>query len=214
MGPLVDAGERGDTFPYGGATVGRFDFACYAVLSCKVTTGRFSDYDDLLDYFKNDIGIPVTDPYGAEVTDGDVMRQWCYDYFSATSDDEMAFVGEDNLSFEEDGDNYVASFVMHHTNRVEGMSLWGFMDAPEIRADQVSLNGTYTTCNPSSGREVDKYNAEFHEGSTYFNILNFPSTYIQYGDWVADGDATVSFDAEMNQKEDVEINLNFDFEAE
>jgi len=214
MGPLIDDGIRGDTFPYGGDTIGRIDFACYATVSCKVTTSRFTDYDDLLDYFKNDIGIPVVDAYGVEVTDGAAMRQWCYDYFAATSDAEMAFIGDDNLRFEEDGDNYVASFKMRHTERVDGMSLWGFMDAPEIETDRVSVNGTFTTCNPNGGRQVDAYNTEFYEGSSYFDVLNYPSTYVQYGDWVADGEATVSFDSELNQKEDVDINLNFHFSAE
>lgn len=214
MGPLLASGQRGDTFPYGGATVGRLDFACYEVLACKVTTGRFVDYDDLLDYFKNDIGIPVLDTYGVEVTDGSAMRQWCYDYFSATSDAEMAFIGEDNLLFEEEGDNFVADFVLRHTNRVEGMAVWGFMDAPEIRVDQISVNGSFTTCDTGAGRDVDKYASDFKEGSSFFDILNYPSTYIQYGDWVADGKSLVSFDAEQNQKEDVELSLSFDYEGE
>lgn len=213
MGPIVSGG-LGDTYPYGGETVGRLDFACYEFLSCKVSTGRFADYQDILDHFRNNLGTPVVDAYGNEVINGETMRAWCYDYFSATADDEMSFIGEDNLSFTEDGDNFVADVTLHHTNRVDGLSLWGFMDAPEIETDEVSINGAYTTCNASYGRQVDEYNSGFFEGSSSFDILNKPSTYIQYGDWVSDGAATVSFDEELNQLEVPEVNLNFHYQAE
>ena len=50
IGPIV--GEDGNTYPYGGNTIGRFDWACYQTLACKVVTGRFSNYDDVLDFFR------------------------------------------------------------------------------------------------------------------------------------------------------------------
>ncbi len=212
MGPVV-SGTVGDTYPYGGESLGRLDFACYEFLACKVTTGRFTDYASLLDHFRNNLGTPVIDSYGAEVVSEENMRAACYEYFAATSDEEMAFIGEDNLSFEEEGDNFVADMVLHHTNRVSGMSIWGFMDAPELATDGVSSNGAYTTCNPSSGRSVDDYNSEFQEGGSSFDILNSPSTYIQYEDWVSDGLAVVEFDDEYNQLEVPEVNLNFHHQA-
>lgn len=214
MGPQVSATSYGDTYPYGGATVGRLDFACYEALSCRVTTGRFADYDAILDHFKNNLGVPVIDRNGNEVLNGETMREWCYDYFYATSDEEMAFIGDDNLKFTEEGDNFVADVVLHHTNRVDGMVLWGFMDAPELKVDQVAVNGAFTTCEPANGREVDKYNEEYYEGRSHYDILNFPNKYLQYGDWVADGEAVVHFDSELNQTGDVVVNLNYDYEAE
>ncbi|GDX80574.1 hypothetical protein LBMAG42_23850 [Deltaproteobacteria bacterium] len=216
MGPQINEGSYGDTYPYGGATVGRLDFACYEALACKVTTGRFSDYDSLLDHFKNNIGVPVVDGNGEEVLNGETMRERCYDYFYATSDEEMAFIGEERLAFSEEGDNYVADVVLHHTNRIDGMVLWGFMDAPELRttAAEVALNGAFTTCDPNGGNIVEKYNEAFVEGRAQYDILNSPSTYVQPGDWVADGKAVVHFDSELNQTGDVELNLNFDYEGE
>ncbi len=212
MGPVL-SGTRGDTFPYGGATLGRLDYACYEALSCQVTTGRFTDYDALLDHFRNNLGQPVLDDFGDEVTNGSVMQQWCYRYFEVTSDAEMGFIGAESLSFEEEGDNYVADVVLAHTVRVNGMKLWGFMDSPELVSDDVAVNGSFTTCNPSSGREVSRYGATFQEGGSYFDILNEPSKYVQYGDWVADEKAVVEFDGDLNQTNEVTINLNFHYEA-
>ncbi len=215
MGPVIVEGVRGDTFPYGGITKGRVDFACYEALACMVTTGRFTDYDDILDHFKNNLGRPVFDQYGREVTDGGTFQQWCFEYYDATADYEMAFIGEDELTFEEDGDNYVAEFTMNHTLRVENMVVWGFMDAPELRTDVPDVNGSLTTCNPSAGREVDEYVTEFNEGRSYYDVLNTPSTYIQYGDWVADGEAVVTFDDDLNQEGELVVNLNVPYvEAE
>ncbi|MSQ00842.1 MAG: hypothetical protein EXR71_02990 [Myxococcales bacterium] len=213
MGPIISGGI-GDTFPYGGETVGRLDFACYELVSCKVTTGRFKGYADLLDHFRNNLGIPMKDGFGKEVVTPEAMRAWCYDYFSATSDEEMAFIGEDALDFTVEGDNYVADITLHHTNRIEGMSLWGFMDAPELNAIQSDVNGAFTTCGQDFGREVDEYNSEFNEGSSFFDILNHPSTYIQYEDWVADGLTIVRFDADMVQTEVPDVNFTFHYQAE
>jgi hypothetical protein len=213
MGPTLN-GTYGDTFPYGGATVGRLDFACYEALACEVTTGRFTDYDSLLDYFRNSLGKPVLDDYGNEVTSGDVMEQWCYRYFEVTSEQEISFIGEDKLSFEEEGDNFVADVVLAHTARIDGMKLWAFMDAPELVTDQIAINGAFTTCDASSGRTVNGYGANFQEGGSYFDILNTPTTYVQYGDWVSDDSAVAHFDESSNQTGDVTVNINFAYEGQ
>lgn len=211
MGPIVDG--LGDTYPYGGETLGRLDFACYEAIACKVTTGRFKDYADILDHFQNNLGLPVKNSFGDDVINGETMRAWCYDYFAATSDEEMAFLAGDEPDFVEDGDNFVGEITLHHTNRVDGLHLWGFMDAPELGQGGESVNGSFTTCNPSFGRAVDQYNSEYTEGSSAFDILNFPSTYIQFGDWVADGAATVSFDDDFNQEAVPEVVLSYNYQA-
>lgn len=211
MGPIVDG--LGDTYPYGGETIGRLDYACYEALSCKVTTGRFKDYADLLDHFQNNLGLPVVDQYGEPVVTAETMRAWCYDYFAATSDAEMAFLSAEP-DFVEDGDNFVAEVTIHHTNRVDGLHIWAFMDAPEIGEGGEDVNGSFTTCNPSYGRNVDEYNSEFTEGSSAFDVLNFPSTYIQFGDWVSSGEATVTFDDELNQESTPEVAIDFQYAEE
>ena len=94
MGPIVTPDVPGDTFPYGGTTIGRYDFACYSSLACKVVTGRFQSYDDILDYFANTLGQPVEDENGEVVDYASTFQQHCFDYFYATSDAEMAFLGD------------------------------------------------------------------------------------------------------------------------
>ena len=42
-GPAFNSGTTGDTFPYGGTTVGDVRFACMQALTCKVSSGRFVD---------------------------------------------------------------------------------------------------------------------------------------------------------------------------
>ena len=214
MGPVITSDLRGDTFPYGGATVGRLDFACYEAVACRISTGRFSNYDDILDYFRNSLGKPVVDSYGREVLTGETFQQWCYEYFDATSDNEMAFVGEDNLSFVEDGANFVAEFTLNHTSRIEGMVVWGFMDAPELGTTAVDVNGAFTTCDDEGGRLVTEYVSNFAEGKSEYYILNQPSTYIQAGDWISDGESVVSFDENGVQTDEVVVNMTIPYEVE
>lgn len=197
MGPIITADEPGNTYPYGGTTVGRLDFACYQALACKVTTGRFSNYSDVLDYFKNVLGTPVVDEHGNEVMSSDVFQQECYDYFHITSDQELSFIGADQFVDQGDG-TWAADFTMAHTLLVEGMTLWGFMDAPKIEpyidggAYSAAANGGFTTCLDDFGNQHSEYDSNFYEGAPAYDILNFPSQYITEADYVADGTTTIS----------------------
>lgn len=196
MGPIVTADERGDAFPYGGTTVGRLDFACYKYMACKVSTGRFSDWADMLDYYKNVLGSPVLDDYGNEVTSASTFEQQCYDYFEATSIDEMAFLGE--VDFKENGDgDFEAEWTMFHTEFVEGMTLWGWMDAPKIDTERLDENGSFDTCNGDYGRQASEYAVTFYEGVAYSDLLNHPSDYIKDGDWVSSGAVINAADEEV-----------------
>lgn len=192
MGPIITEATPGDTYPYGGTSVGRFDFACYEALACKVVTGRFNTYDDVLDYFGNLMGTPVVDEHGNDVISSDVFQQECYDYYKITSDQELSFLGADQFVENADGD-FEAEFTMAHTTFVEGMVLWGFMDAPRVfeyvegGAYQASENGSFTTCNESLGNNHVEYDQDYYEGAPQGDILNFPSFYIQKHDYVADG---------------------------
>lgn len=186
MGPVLGE-DAGDTFPYGGTTVGRFDFACYEALSCRVVTGRFSGYADLLDYFEGQLGNPVTDQYGNEVVEPSTFQQYCFDYFYATSDDEFSFLGPEDFQENDNGD-FEASFTLAQTTLVPGMAVWGYMDAPVILADNPQANGGFTTCDSETGgRNSTEYDRDFYEGAPYYDVLNLPQSYITFGDWVGDG---------------------------
>lgn len=200
QGPII-ANEEGDAFPYGGSTVGRFDFACYQYLSCRVTTGRFSGYDDILDYFKNVLHDPVVDQDGREITSDVEFQQYCYDYYNITSDEEVAFIND--LDFQEDGDNFVAEFSLFHTVYVEGMSLWGFMDAPAISIEDPKHSGVFSTCDVGGGRQQFDYDQSFYEGASYTNILNRPGQYLDVSDWVTSGVAVNSADEEITLNLDI-----------
>ena len=68
IGPVIED-LPGHTFPYGGTTVGRFDWGCYEELQCRMVTGRYESYDDILGFFQ-EIGQPVIDENGDEVLSG------------------------------------------------------------------------------------------------------------------------------------------------
>lgn len=215
MGPVVQPDVPGDAFPYGGTTVGRLDFACYSFISCRVTTGRFIDYDDILDYFRL-IGRPVVDENGVEVQTGEAFQQACYNYYYATSDAEMAFLaGSDGLSFKENSDgDFEASFTLNHTLLEDGASVWGWMDAPQISTLFPDQNGYFSTCNESEGREETEYDDTFKEGVAFDDLLNVPSTYIGAGDWVTDDAPTLSVTEEDGTKTAKSITVRLGFQVE
>ena len=198
MGPILDPSTPGDAFPYGGTSVGRYDFACYDMLACKVVTGRFADYSDLLDYFKL-IGQPVTDFDGTVIEDQSTFQQQCYYYYHVTSDQELSFIGDTDFALNDvdgdgapsPGDTYDAPFTMPHTTYYEGMAIWGYMDAPTISATSPATNGTFTTCQLTNSHTVNEYNNTYTEGEEVSDALNYPSSSITTGDWVGDGQTFV-----------------------
>lgn len=207
MGPILDASTPGDAFPYGGTSVGRYDFACYDMLACKVVTGRFSDYNDVLDYFRM-IGRPVTNFDGDEIQYGSTFQQQCYYYYYATSDVEISFIGAQDFS-ENDAGDFEATFNMPHTTFNEGMALWGYMDAPIISALSTASNGTFTTCQETNSHEVPDYNNTYTEGEQVTDSLNYPSLSITSGDWVGDGNTFV-----QSADDDLTVNLSFQYTGE
>ena len=218
MGPVVDAGIAGNTFPYGGATVGRMDFACYESIKCKMTTGRFESYDEILDYFQNILGSPVIDPTGAKVEYSSTFQQYCFDYFYYTSDDEMSFLGPEDFVENADGD-FEASFNMAHTILEEGqeLNLWGWMDAPQISIENPDINGSFSTCDTSGvGRTHEEYDQSYTEGRVFSDLLNKPNSYITEGDWIADGSTIIHWDAEAGvvQPDDLVVRLDIPHTSE
>lgn len=192
MGPVITPNYPGNTFPYGGTTVGRFEYGCFETTSCRVVTGRFGDYDGVLDYFSDMLGDPVLDRDGAEVQSASVMQQTCFDYHRVTSDAEVGLVGALDFALNEETDEYEASFIMPHTVFVDGMRIWGWMDAPRITLAAGDVNGQFSSCDPTTGRQVNTYDQDFTQGRTHYNLLNFPSLYIYEGDWVSEGSAPVT----------------------
>lgn len=207
MGPILDSSVPGNTFPYGGTSVGRFDFACYDILACKVVTGRFTDYNDVLDYFRL-IGKPVTNFEGTEIENSSTFQQQCYYYYSATSDQEMSFIGEKDFTENADGD-FEADFTMPHTSYHEGMAMWGFMDAPMIDPNSTINNGTFTTCQETGSHTVPDYNNSTTEGEQVVDALNSPSNSITAGDWVGDGTTFVT-----SVDDELVINLSVQYTGE
>ncbi len=210
MGPVITSDYPGNTFPYGGTTVGRLEYGCYEAVACRVTTGRFGGYADVLDYFANFLADPVVDANGQTVESPSTMQQACFDYHKATSDAEIAFIDNGDLSrlnFQKDDEtgDYVAEFTMPHTVYVEGMQVWGWMDAPRITRASGDKDGQFSSCDSSVGRQVTEYDQDYFQGRTHYNLLNFPSLYIYEGDWVSGGTSVESVDGELVVNLDIPV---------
>ncbi len=214
MGPVIDQGIPGNAYPYGGGTVGRFDFACFEHLACRVSTGRFKDYDDVLDWFGNVIDDPVKDEFGFEVESSDFYRDYCYDLFEVTADYEISWVsGADGLDFvvNDDGD-FEAQYNLWQVTYFEGMQLWGFVDSPSERFN-------FTTCDDTRGQQNSEYVNDYFYGTGRFDLLNFPANYISDGDFVVGMDDVVTLsqvdaDAYREAAETPMIRIGFEVGAE
>lgn len=205
FGPQFQPGQAGNAFPYGGTTIGDLRFSCLPSLSCRLTSGRFEDWDSIVDWFKA-LDTPLTDANGLEVPNGEYLRQVCYDFLNVTSDAELrvtAYEDRNNdgaidaldLDFQRDGDYFVADFTMYQQELFydqdqqdctpgrdcRGFSLWGWMDSP-ARSDL-----KYTTCSEDAGfgLTITEYNIRFDPGAAPPTVLNFPSQYIAGGDYVS-----------------------------
>ena len=195
MGPILDSDRPGDTYPYGGTTVGRFDYACYEQLRCKVVTGRYTDYQQIIDFFSDVVQEPILAPDGTEVTNGSTYQEHCFTTEYVTSDDELSFIDDEPnenvspyfkpyFSLNEAGTHYVADVTIPHALVVDGMELWGWVDMPSARYN-------FASCNESEGDMHYRYTEQFYKGSSFPDLLNFPGLYIDEGDWVVDEPYTV-----------------------
>ncbi len=229
VGPQFVEGVPGDTYPYGGTTVGDIRFACVEFLSCKVASGRFVSFEDMVEWFGETLQDPITDQFGNEIESGDLLRQTCYDLLEVTSDAEIRItayedrngdgeVDEEDLDFvvREDG-KYEAEFTLWQQDYfdnsaqvaeaggpdsdVHGFTLWGFMDAPATQSSE------FSTCTDEDGAGYleTTYNNFFSGGRPYLDILNQPSFYIADGDWVS-SEAFVY----QSQWDTPELELNFE----
>jgi len=206
-GPQFQGDQPGDTFPYGGTTIGDFRFPCFESLVCRTVSNRYVDFDDLVDWFNDGLGFQIVDAAGQPVETGDYMRQTCYDLLDAATDKEVRLtatdrnedgeVNEMDLDFvlDDSGEFFTADFEILQQEffwdqgaencepgvDCPGFTLWGFMDGPS------NADFTYSSCNPDAQNSLNirEYNVEFEGGVVYNNVLNQPSSYITSGDWVA-----------------------------
>lgn len=221
MGPVIQADVEGNTYPYGGGSVGRFDFACFEYLACRTPTGRFRDYDDLLDFFSDVVGDPVQDAFGNQVDSAGYFQSVCYNLFEITADYEMEWISEvdylgepiDRMDFVENSDgDFEATFNIWRSNYQPGMQIWGWMDAPsDMGVDTVPNNRfRFGTCNEQNGQTNNEYNNDFAFGVTQNNLINFPGRYISDGDWIVGMEDVVTVlpeSAEAYRSEAPEITL-------
>jgi hypothetical protein len=185
IGPIAQ-----DAYPYGGTTIGDIRNVCLEFFSCKVTSNRFVDFDELVDWFTDVVDDAPTDAQGRVIETGEFIRQNCFDLLEVSSDEELRVTPPDSnedgvidildLDFveNEDGD-FVGEFDMPFAEFNPGMTAWAFMDAPS------AVSHALGTCNPRLGFFEQTYNNDYQVGVQYNDILNIPGEYLLDGDWVS-----------------------------
>jgi hypothetical protein len=197
MGPLFQRDVPGDTYPYGGSSLGDIRFPCIEALKCKVVSGRYVDFDQMVTWFNETLQMPISDAHGDPVLSGDYVAQACYDQLRYVAEEEIRLTAthdrnddgvldEGDLDFVEQNDGtWRAEFTIWQQEYFEnaetgtGFTLWGWMDAPS------EVNNQFSTCDPNNGYQETEYNLEFFAGRPFRDLLNFPSNYIGGGDYVA-----------------------------
>lgn len=198
IGPVID--NQVNTYPYGGTTVGRFDWACYQAISCQVVTGRFRDYDEIIEFFRDEVRNPITNLEGNEVTSALEFRERCYEVLYLTGDYELPFISGDDLDFREEGDEFVADIEILHTDYREGVAVWGWMDKP-------GFNFNFGSCNEGIGVSPFYYELDndFFAGASFQNLLGYPAQFIEPGDYVAEEAAIID-----NPEKEFTLTLGFE----
>lgn len=198
QGPVFQADLPGDTYPYGGTSIGDLRFPCLESLKCKVVSGRYVTFDDMVDWFSTTLELPITDTYGDEVETGDYIAQTCFDLLEYVDEEEIRLTqtkdsNEDgtidtkdlDFVYDEATDTFVGKFTLYQQewfaspDGETGFTLWGWMDAP------AESNNQFATCDPEDGYQETEYNRSFYGGRPQRDLLNLPTRYINTGDWVA-----------------------------
>lgn len=213
IGPVFNNQVGGDAYPYGGTSLGDIRYPCVEFLVCKVISGRYVDFDEMVDWFADYYEDPIVDSRDREVTTGEYIRQTCYERMRITDDSEIRLtVTEDrnddgkldhlDLDFVENADgDFEAEAKIWQQEFFEGFQLWGWMDSPG------QVTGRFNTCNPAEGFWDQEYDNNFRGGRPFRDLLNFPSRYIQDTDWVAsEGQPFMNWDDEVVLVLDHEVN--------
>jgi hypothetical protein len=140
-------------------------------------TGRYDSYEDVLDYFRDQVRTPILDPAGDEYTSGTAYQEECFESRFYTSDNEVDFLRTEP-QFQLVGDYWEAEITILQTYFQEGITLWGWVDMPSFTYD-------FVTCDESQGDEVNYYDFREATGVIRPGVLNFPGLYIDYGDLIA-----------------------------
>lgn len=196
VGPLFDPTLNiGDTYPYGGTTIGTFRSACVETMTCRVVSGRHVDFDAMVSWYADVLNSPLEDYNGDAITSGEYLRDLCYNLYEYTSDAELRLtatedrnddgaVDEGDLDFveREDG-NFEADFIVWQQEYFQnddgaGFTAWAFMEQGSIGGED------YDTCAPGFGGQVTQYNQIIDIGAPQRDLLNRPSVYLKPGDWV------------------------------
>lgn len=167
MGPVVGSSEWGNSYPYGGTTVGRYSFPCVMEGKCRVITGRYPDLRSVMEMLE--LGQNEEPPW----TDEDYWDV-CQEYFGYSEPGELEFTGVDRLNFHEEDGYWVADWKIWHVDPQDDAGarpvLWAFVD-----------NGMQS-CNPDGGASNRGSGAYFREGAVFEDVLNMPGKYITAGD--------------------------------
>lgn len=179
IGPVLGEDQPGNAYPLGGNTIGRFEYGCYQQLNCRIVTGRYTDYGDVLDFFANELQEPIIGADGEEVGSGTEYQERCFELRYATDDTEVDFIEDGELDFalSSDGQWYEAEAVVPHVEYFENMAVWGWLDAP-------STSFNFASCDPNLGEQIYYYTEQYDAGANHTDLLNFPGLYIDDGDWV------------------------------
>jgi hypothetical protein len=203
--PHPSVGPTLVSHPYGGTSIGDMRFPCFESLVCKLTSGRFESYDSILTWFNDTVGLPVVDAVGDIVDEGVYMQQTCFDLLEVVSDEEVRLTAYEDrnadgklnaqdLDFVENADgDFEGEFTIWQQEMfyevddtdgvLDGMQLWGFMDAPS------DSGYNFATCvgGPGAGFFAGEYAMEFYGGFVSNTVLNSPSNYLvaEDHDWVA-----------------------------
>jgi len=185
MGPVLEENQPGDAYPYGGTSIGRFDWGCTEETRCKLVTGRYSSYDDVLNFFRDQVQDPLMDAFGEEYTAGEALQERCYEVRNYTDDHENAFIAGEDLDFTKNGAFWEAEVTIGHTLYREGVTVWGWADMPSYSFD-------FLSCDEQLGESVYYYDYNDEIGRSQVDLLNFPGQYIDYGDLVASEGAVMN----------------------
>jgi hypothetical protein len=215
--PLPEEIREGFASPYSGTTIGDIRYACFEFFQCRMVSGRFTSYDDIIDYFTNVVGEVPEDEFGRPIEVGQYIQQTCFDLLEVTADWEIRILPDDNnddgkidkldLDWQEDENgDFVANFEILQADFYPGMTAWAFLDDVDFIVTQEEDGRTiqkvrqFETCDNSRGYTENTYNRNFRAGLQRTDVLNTPRTYLNGTEtWVASqGYTWDDYEAEAN----------------
>lgn len=172
--PYPEVQADGRVYPYAGTSVGDFRNACMEFFSCRVLSGRYENYDDLVGWFADDLGFTIQNAIGDQVVSGEQIRSECLDLLFYASDQEIGIIGDLDFEENEDGD-FVADYRIWQANYREGASVWAYMDPPLSQAAGTDAF-TFSTCGSDQGSyDENTYDRQYEVGSVDRDVLNVPT---------------------------------------